>query len=102
MSEATWSFSGARMEKLQSFQIAAREGGFVEVSQSEEGSVLWLSKSTPNMAREMHQRMCIDSLTNSVTVFWMNVTGALNSKTFREVPALQAWFAVGPELILQR
>ena len=90
------------MEKLRAFQTAAREGGFVEVNESAGGTVLWLRKKTPDTARDTHQRMCIDSLTNSVTVYWMSVPGKLNSKTFRGVPAMQEWFELRPEIILQR
>jgi hypothetical protein len=93
---------GRAVEKLQAFQTAAREGGFVEVKESGEGAVLWLRKNTPDTARETHQRMCIDSLTNSVTVYWMSVPGKVNSKTFRGVPALQEWFELRPEIIVQR
>jgi hypothetical protein len=90
------------MEKLRAFQTAAREGGFVEENESAGGTVLWLRKKTPDTARDTHQRMCIDSLTNSVTVYWMSVLGKLNSKTFRGVPALQEWFELRREIILQR
>jgi hypothetical protein len=90
------------MEKLQAFQAAAREGGFVEVKESGEGNVLWLRKNTRDTVRETHQRMCIDSLTNSVTVYWMTVPGKVNAKTFRGVPALQEWFELRPETILER
>ena len=90
------------IEKLQAFQAAAREGGFVAVNESAGGTVLWLTKKTPDTARETHQRMCIDSLTNSVTVYWMTVPGKLSSKTFRGVPALQEWCELRPEITLQR
>jgi hypothetical protein len=90
------------MERLQEFQTAARQGGFVAVNESAEGTVLWLRKNTPDTARETHQRMCIDSLTNSVTVYWMSVPGKLNAKTFRGVPALQEWFELRPEAIVER
>jgi hypothetical protein len=90
------------MERLQAFQTAARKGGFVEVNESEEGTVLWLRKTPPDTIRDTHQRMCIDSLTNSVTVYWMTVPGKVNSKTFRGVPALQEWFELRPETIVQR
>jgi hypothetical protein len=46
--------------------------------------------------------MCIDSLTNSATVYWMTVPGRVNSKTFRGVPALQEWFHLKLETIVQR
>ena len=80
------------MEKLQALQTAADQGGFVDLNETGEGTVLWLRKSTPDTARETHQRMCIDSLTDSVTIYWMTVPGRVNSKTFRAVPALQEWF----------
>ena len=90
------------MDRLQSFQTAAREGGFVVVTESEQGTVLWLKKSAPDSVREAHQRMCIDSLTNSATVYWMAVPGKVDSKTFRAVPALQEWFKRKPQTIVQR
>jgi hypothetical protein len=90
------------MEKLQAFQTVAEKIGFVKVNETAEGTVLWLKKSTPDTARETHQRMCIDSLTNSVTVYWMSIPGKLNSKTFRAVPALQQWFELKPEVIQRR
>jgi hypothetical protein len=90
------------MQKLQAFQTAAREGGFVEVNESAQGTVLWLTKNTPDRATETHKRMCIDTLTNSVTVYWMTVPGKVVSKTFRGVPALQEWFELRPETIVQR
>jgi hypothetical protein len=90
------------METFQAFQTAAHKGGFVEVNESEQGPVLWFRKKAPDMARDMHQLMCIDSLRNSATVYWMTVPGGVNSKTFRGVPALQEWFELRPETIVQR
>jgi hypothetical protein len=90
------------MVRLQAFQTAAREGGFVQIDESAEETVLWLRKNAPGTARETHQRMCIDSVTGSVTVYWMAVPGKVTSKTFRGVPALQEWFKLGPQTILQR
>jgi hypothetical protein len=34
------------VEKLQALQTAAREGGFVQVEECDEGTVLWLRKKT--------------------------------------------------------
>jgi hypothetical protein len=90
------------MISLQAFQTAAREGGFVKAGESGEGNVLWLKKSAPHSVRETHQRMCIDSLTNSVTVYWMTAPGKVNSKTFRAVPDLQEWFRLSPVQVVQR
>jgi hypothetical protein len=84
------------MEKLQALQVAARKGGFVEVEECEDGTVLWLRKVAPDKGTTTHQRMCMDSTTNSATVYWMNVGGKVDSKTFREAATLQEWFAPHP------
>ena len=84
------------MEKLQALQAAAREGGFVAVEECEEGTVLWLRKETPDAGTKTHQRICIDSLANILTVYWMTALGKIDSKTFRNVPSLQEWFALHP------
>ena len=90
------------MGTLQSFQVVARQRGFTEVNESGEGTVLWLKKKAPITARETHQRMCIDALTKSATVYWMTVPGDLKSKTFRDIPALQEWFELRLEITEQR
>jgi hypothetical protein len=90
------------MERLQAFQTAARQSGFVKERESEEGTVLWLRKIAPHDVRDLHQRMCIDGVTNSVTVYWMAIPGKVSSKTFRGVPALQEWCELRPETIVKR
>jgi hypothetical protein len=75
------------MEKLKAFQDVARNSGFVDVEETDDGTVLWLKKPTANA----EDRMCVDSLTNSVTVFWATMPWKINSKTFRTVPSLQEW-----------
>jgi hypothetical protein len=90
------------MIRLQAFQTAAREGGFVKVSESGEGNVLWFRKHTADTSTQTHQRMCIDRLTMSVTVYWMTAPAKVNSKTFRAVPALQEWFKLSQQAIVQR
>jgi hypothetical protein len=82
------------MEKLQAFQTAAREGGFVQVEECDEGTVLWLRKKTSDAATNTHQRICIDSQSNILTVYWMTALGKIESKTFRNVLSLQEWFAL--------
>jgi hypothetical protein len=54
------------MENLKEFQEVARKHGFVCVEETEDGTVLWLTRPTA----DAEDRMCIDSVTNSVTVFW--------------------------------
>jgi hypothetical protein len=90
------------MVRLEAFQTAAREGGFVKVSERGEGNVLWFRKRTADTTTQTHQRMCIDSLTNSVTVYWMTAPGKVNSKTFRAVLALQEWFKLTQGVVVQR
>jgi hypothetical protein len=92
------------MERLREFQTAARKSGFVAVKGSDRGTVLWLKKNGPTTAPQQYQRMCIDGVTNSVTVYWMTVPGKVNSKTFRGVPALEEWFELRlpPERTVQR
>jgi hypothetical protein len=80
------------MVRLQGFQTAAQAGGFVKVSESETGDVMWLRKSAADLGSQTHQRMSIDTLTKSVTVYWMAPPGIVNAKTFRAVPELQKWF----------
>ena len=86
------------MKVLQDFQVAAREGGFVELKGNEHGeeTVLWLRKEAQDKNSKTHQRLCIDSLLKSATVYWMNVLGKIDSKTFRTVASLQEWFALHP------
>jgi hypothetical protein len=88
--------------RLQEFRTAARECGFVEVNEYAEHTVLWLRKIAPHSAGETFQRMCIDSITDSATVYWMPMSGKLTSKTFREVPALQEWFKLQPATVVPR
>ena len=81
------------MDKLQELQIAARAGGFVDVEECEEGTVLWLRKETSDTATKTHQRICIDSAANILTIYWMTALGKVDSKTFRNAGSLQEWFA---------
>jgi hypothetical protein len=88
------------VDRLRPFQATAREGGFVELNESSgDGTVLWLKKTSLDGSSEIHERMCIDSLTNSATVFWVSITGALNSKTFRNANALQEWLSNDEHLL---
>jgi hypothetical protein len=82
------------MEKLQKFQADAREGGFVAVEECDEGTVRWLRKETSNAATKTHQRICIDSQSSILTVYWMTPVGKVDSKTFRSASSLQQWFAL--------
>ena len=98
----TIKFVGQLVDTFQVFQTAALKVGFVEVHESVGGTVLWLRKKTARRARETHQRMCIDRLTNSATVYWTTLPGKLNSKTFRDVLVLEEWFALNPAIGVER
>ena len=84
------------MERLQAFQAVAHESGFVDVQECDDGTVLWLRRETQDAATQTHQRICIDSLTNSVTVYWTTSDGRMDSKTFRTASGLQEWLAPDP------
>jgi hypothetical protein len=75
------------MEQLKAFQDLARSNGFVDVEETDDGTVLWLKKPTANA----EERMCLDTLTNSVTVFWATIPWKINSRTFRTVSSLEEW-----------
>jgi hypothetical protein len=90
------------MGRLQSFQVVARQRGFTQINESGGETVLWLGRKAPDTVRETHQRICIDRLTKSATVYWMTVPGDLKSKTFRDVSALQEWFELKLEMNAQR
>jgi hypothetical protein len=84
---------GDIMEELQTFQAAAREGGFVAAKESKDSTVLWLRRATPDASTGTRQRMCLDSVTKSATVFWTNARGQTESKTFRNANALREWLS---------
>jgi hypothetical protein len=90
------------MVNLQAFQIAARAGGLVKVSEVREGNVLCFRKRTADATTQAHRRMCTERLTSSVTVDWMTAPAKANSKTFRAVPALQEWFKFSQEGMVLR
>jgi hypothetical protein len=85
------------MEKLQALRIVAHHGGFIEVNEFPAGTVLWLRKNASVTAGDAYQLMCIDSLTNSATIYWISVANIVRSKTFRGFRALQEWFELKPE-----
>jgi hypothetical protein len=78
------------MEELTAFQNVARKHGFVDVEETDDGTVLWLKRPTA-IAED---RLCIDSVTNSVTIFWATMPWKINSKTFRVVSMLEEWFVL--------
>ena len=41
--------------------------------------------------------LTLDTQTNSATIYWMNSSEKVVSKTFRSVAGLRAWFSLGPD-----
>jgi hypothetical protein len=82
------------MEKLQEFQTAARVDGFVEVNDGDDENVAWFRNELPDSGSNVHKRLCIDSLSGSATVYWETDGSKLNSKTFRTVSSMKAWFSL--------
>jgi hypothetical protein len=74
------------METLQQFQSAVRENGFIEVGESRDGSAAWFRKATPDANTSVHKRLCIDSLTNSATVFWETAPTQMHSRRASDRP----------------
>jgi hypothetical protein len=81
------------MGKFRKFQTAARESGFVELKSTGDGSVLWFGKNISQPDTQPVQRICIDRLTNSATVYFTTPRGTVESKTFRGVCTMQEWIA---------
>ena len=89
--------TGSTMVSLRSFQTTARTSGFVDEIECDEGTVLWLMRRMPDATANMCQRMCIDSQTNSATVYWTASPGRVNSRIFRSPSELKAWLAPKPD-----
>ena len=66
------------------------------MEEGDDGGVLWLRQQSPDAVTKTHQRICLDSQTNSATVYWMNSLEKVVSKTFRSAAALRAWLALDP------
>jgi hypothetical protein len=80
------------MERLQEFQTVAGENGYSKVGECRDGSTVWFKKERSDAAADVHKRLCIDSVTDSVTIFSETVTGMPNSKTFWTVSSFKDWF----------
>jgi hypothetical protein len=85
--------NGNAVEGLQAFRTIAHDGGFIDLEESENGTVLWLRRQSPDAPTNTHQRICMDSVTNSVTVYWTTSLGKVESKTFRTATDLREWLA---------
>lgn len=79
------------MINIRAFQLAARENGYVEVDEYQWGDTIWFMKPPTKDSDDCPMRLCIDRLTDSVTVFWQSAPAKINSKTFRTVASLKEW-----------
>jgi len=81
------------MDHIQAFQVAALKCGFVDMDECGRGTVLWFKRAAIGATPETHQRLCVDTITDSATAYWTNAQGKITSKTFRSVAALQRWMS---------
>jgi hypothetical protein len=82
------------MNRLRTFQAAAHESGFVNEKPRHDGTVLWLRRETSDPKSKTHQRICMDTLTVSATVYSVDSRGNPSSKSFRQPLALKEWLAL--------
>jgi hypothetical protein len=68
----------------------------VTVKEHHDGTILWLRRETPNAKSKTHQRICMDTLTVSATVYWVDSQGNPSSKSFRKLLELREWLALDP------
>jgi hypothetical protein len=80
------------MNKFEEFQVVAGQNGYAEVNEYSAVGSIWFRKTTPDQGTDAHSRLCIDSITDSATVFWTTLPAKLNSKTFRTISSLKDWF----------
>lgn len=69
------------MDRLQAFQAQSLENGFVDLEASEDRTVLWLGRTAQDSSSKTFQRICLDTITNSATVYWMSSPDEIDSKT---------------------
>lgn len=82
------------MGRIRGFQTAARENGFVELGISGDGTVQWFRRNDSRPDKQADQRLCIDKLTNSATIYSTTALGKVDAKTFRGVSNLREWIAL--------
>jgi hypothetical protein len=80
------------MRTFQQFQAVTRDLGFTREKTCDGGTVLWLTRKPVDDSLRPPERICIDSLTNSVTVYLPSKGGRMAARTFRSPSSLQEWF----------
>ena len=89
---------GTTRERLRAFRDIAQTGGTWSPVNLTTGLCCALSRDAPDRNRETQERMCLDRRTNSMTAFWMAISGQLATKTFRGAAGLQEWFELKSDL----
>jgi hypothetical protein len=84
------------MINVHAFRLAVHEHGFLEADEYHWGNTIWFMKPPPKSVSDRPVRLCIDSQTGSVTVFWQSSCAKLSSKTFRTVDSLKEWLRSRP------
>jgi hypothetical protein len=84
------------MVKLQTLKVAALLEGFIKVRDVADGSVMWFTSALPDVDTNFHKRLCLDSLTNSATIYWETIGAKIHSETFRTVSSFQEWLGLHP------
>jgi len=74
-------------ERTEGISRYRSQQGFVDVEETDEGTVLWLRRPTA----DAEDRLCIDSVAKSATVFWATIPWKINSKTLRTAYNLEKW-----------
>lgn len=84
------------MNRLRPFLEAAQKSGFVNLRESQNGTILWLNRETPNATSKTRQRLCVDALTVSATVYRIDSHGSVTSTSFRKPSEFREWLALEP------
>jgi hypothetical protein len=80
---------GGKVLEIQRLRAIAIARGFGNEEVSLDGTAIWLRR-TDAVKNGAQLRMCIDAVTQSVTVFWDKETTRA-SKTFRKSVEMDAW-----------
>jgi hypothetical protein len=78
------------MLEIQRLRLVAVDHGFAKTGASEDGSTLWFSKRNALTGKD-EIRMCLDVLTQSVSIFREKEQSHPECVTFRNADAMLAW-----------
>ncbi len=84
------------MIRLRTFLDAAQANGFVRVRESQNDTILWLRREPSGAKSKTQKRICMDTVTVSATVYWMDSQGNVASKSFRKPLEFKEWLALEP------